>query len=322
MTPIRFFVSLSISVLYCLLNWLLCGAIHTSDWLKSKLPFKGKYAAQLNFWLISELVMAMIISWVSLYFTYIHEVAKDSTIHFFNKNSLHTILNLNNYLIFPHALILMVYRASRMSDEQKLLKLEKAQLEKENIRAQFEALRQQVNPHFLFNSLNSLKALASTHPEQVENYVIQLSNTYRYLLNHRSRDLVLLEQELEFLKSYFYLLKMRFEKALEISMQIDPEYNSWNIPPLTLQILIENAVKHNIISSEMPLRIKIYTTGQHELIVQNNLQPREMIEGSSNFGLYNVNLQFKYLCSKEIVIENDDHLFTVTLPLVAPSKSI
>jgi sensor histidine kinase YesM len=239
------------------LCWLLCGAIHTSDWLKSKLPFKGKYAAQLNFWLISELVLAMIISWVSLYFTYTHDVAKDPTTQFFNMKSLHSVLNLNNYLIFPHALILMVYRASRMSDEQKLLKLEKAQLEKENIRAQFEALRQQVNPHFLFNSLNSLKALASTHPEQVENYVIQLSSTYRYLLNHRSRDLVLLREELEFLKSYFYLLNMRFEKALEISIDIDAEYHNWNIPPLTLQILIENAVKHNIISTEKAIADKI-----------------------------------------------------------------
>lgn len=313
---IKFLFSYAISVCYILLMWLLCAKIHQSkkDW--AIIPYFKEYRKSINFIFISEAIIGVIISVLFVVISNIYsKYSGAGKVKMNLSQSFHGAINFNIFLLIVHSIILSVYLATSTTERQKKLMLEKEKLEKENIRAQFESLKQQVNPHFLFNSLNSLKAIANTHPEQVENYVIQLSNVYRYLLKHRSQDVVTLATELAFLKSYQYLLAIRFEDNFKIDIDIDEEYLQCSIPPLTLQLLVENAVKHNSISSDNVLSVKVYTTGQSMLIVSNNIQKRQTVEGSSNFGLYNLNEQFRFLFSKEIVIDKTNDTFAVLIPL-------
>ena len=312
----KFLYSYGMSVGYIFLMWLLCAKLHQAkrDWYI--IPVFRQYSKSINFIIISELIIGVIISIIFILITsYYNKLGGEMKSKMYSQQSFHGALNFNIFLLIIHSIILSVYLATSTTERQKKLLLEKEKLEKENIRAQFESLKQQVNPHFLFNSLNSLKAIANTHPEQVENYVIQLSSVYRYLLKHRSQDVVTLATELAFLKSYQYLLAIRFEDNFIIDIAIDEEYMQCNIPPLTLQLLIENAVKHNSISSDNILRIKVYTTSHSMLVVSNNIQKRQAVEGSSNFGLYNLNEQFRFLFSKEIVVDKTNDTFAVIIPL-------
>jgi sensor histidine kinase YesM len=306
----------SIAAVYIFLIWLLCTWVHQTDnkWL-SKYPF-GKFSRSVFFILIAELVVAVLLSFILLFLNYSYGLfEKSASRTFYSKAALHSLVNINVFLLIVHGIVLSVYQSTSLADDKRKLSIEKEKLEKENIRSQFEALRQQVNPHFLFNSLNSLKVLAKEKSDHVEEYVAQLSNVYRYLLKHRQQDLVTLKNELEFIKSYLYLLSIRFEEGLNIEMDVADKYLESEIPPLTLQILIENAVKHNIISTTSPLHLKIYTNGADMLGVSNNKQLRQMVEGSSNFGLYNLNLQYKFLFGREIIIDKNEHRFSVYIPL-------
>jgi hypothetical protein len=226
------------------------------------------------------------------------------------------------YLIYIHlngmwdfTLILLVFQTMNFLSQKEKEKMEKENLEKENAKSKFEALRQQLNPHFLFNSLSSLKALIASNPAEAEKYVMQLSDVYRYLINHRSHDVVLLEDEIEFIQSYLFLLKIRYEENVKVSFNIGNVYKKMKLAPLTLQILLENTVKHNIISASTPLQIDVYTS-DNSVVVSNTLQPRIEVEGSSNFGLYNLNQQYKFLTGKEIEIIKTDTEFSVAVPLL------
>jgi sensor histidine kinase YesM len=313
----KFLISYLISVSYIILMWLFCAKIHQQKSSWYILPSFRQYSKSINFVIISELIVGVLITILFIYLTntYGSFSGPAGKVKQGFKQSLHGAINFNIFLLIIHSIILSVYLATSTADKQRKLILEKEKLEKENIRAQFESLRQQVNPHFLFNSLTSLQVLAKEKSELVEDYVAQLSNVYRYLLKHRKQDLVSLKNELEFIKSYLYLLNIRFEKGLKVEIDVNEKYHNSSIPPLTLQILIENAVKHNIISESYPLHIQIYSNGEDRLAVSNNKQPRQMVEGSSHFGLYNLNLQYKFFFGKEIIINKGDGRFCVYIPI-------
>lgn len=227
------------------------------------------------------------------------------------------------YLIYIHlngmwdfTIILLVVQSMNFFSQKEKTSVEKEFIEKENAKSKFEALRQQLNPHFLFNSLSSLKALIESNSKEAGKYVIQLSDVYRYLITHRSSDVVLLEEEIAFIKSYLFLLKIRYEENIIVSLSINEDSNKMKLAPLTLQILLENTVKHNIISEANPLQIKIYTEN-NRIVVSNTLLPREQVEGSSNFGLYNLSQQYKFLTGKEIEIQKTETNFNVFIPLIA-----
>jgi sensor histidine kinase YesM len=189
-------------------------------------------------------------------------------------------------------------------------------LNKAQLQAQLDALRQQVNPHFLFNSLNSLIALISEDPRQAELFAEELSTVYRYLLRSNESPLTPLANELEFIRSYFQLLKTRHGAALQMEMQIDPTHEQLQLPPLTLQLLIENAVKHNIILPEKPLVISLSTDRQQRLVVSNNLQRKQSRILSNGVGLSNILTKYQVLGQAVPVVEDDGTAFRVTLPLV------
>ena len=151
--------------------------------------------------------------------------------------------------------------------------LEKSGLRRKNIQSQFQSLKNQVNPHFLFNSLNTLSALIHSDPVKAEDFIDEFAKVYRYILDFDDKHLVTVKEEIDFIKSYIFLQQMRFGKNLAVNIDIAESNMMDYVPPLSMQILVENAIKHNAISSDNPLLITIRTEGE-QLRVVNNLQPR------------------------------------------------
>jgi LytS/YehU family sensor histidine kinase len=182
------------------------------------------------------------------------------------------------------------------------------------VAAQYESLKSQVNPHFLFNSLNALTNLVYEDPDKAAKFIKQLSQVYRYVLDTRAKELVPLEEELQFLKSYLYLQEIRFDGNLKIYLKLDA--TKGHVAPLALQLLVENAIKHNVVSHDEPLAIHLYE--QEGFVVVENVINKKMLLGeeSSGLGLENIKQRYTFLSNQPVVITDSDGKFTVKLPLV------
>lgn len=200
--------------------------------------------------------------------------------------------------------------------ELQIKKTELLQVQKENLQSQFEMLKNQVNPHFLFNSLNVLTSLISVEPEVAEKFTGQLSKVYRYVLEHRSDDLVLLSTEIEFLKSYTFLLDIRFGDKLEIRYNLNESKLDGKLPPLSLQILIENAIKHNTFTKRSPLIIDIFVDDEDYLNVVNNYQQREKNMESTGLGLINIANRYSYFTDRKTSFGIENDRFVARVPLL------
>lgn len=181
--------------------------------------------------------------------------------------------------------------------------------------AKFESLKNQLDPHFLFNSLNVLTSLIGENPQQAERFTTKLSKVYRYVLEQRNKDLVPIEEELKFAKTYMELLGMRFEEAVQFNIPDNISTNELKIVPLSLQLLLENAVKHNVVSTSKPLTINIYEEGSY-LMITNNVNPKEAIGKSTKIGLQNIADRYGLITDKGVKIENNNKTFKVSLPLL------
>lgn len=194
-------------------------------------------------------------------------------------------------------------------------KLRIVQLQKENLQLQLNSLQQQLNPHFFFNSLNTLSELIYIDIEKSEEYINKLSQVFRYILDRQEQPLIPLKEELEFIQSYFYLLKIRFEDKLNLSCQIE-QHESYHIPSLSLLVLFENVIKHNAISEHKPMHIQLHLTATH-LSVENNKNPlHELRHPSLGIGLENLNNRCVLLTNHPCIIEDEAHSFTVKIPVV------
>ncbi|GAB3335760.1 hypothetical protein GCM10027299_45070 [Larkinella ripae] len=213
------------------------------------------------------------------------------------------------------AIVVITYESIHSFDHWQESRREIDTLSKAQLKAELVILRQQVNPHFLFNSLNSLTALISENPQQAELFAEELSSVYRYLLRSNENPLTPLANELDFLQSYYHLLKTRHGDSLKLVTHIRPGTETRQLPPLTLQLLIENAVKHNVILPEQPLTIELKTDDQY-LIVRNNLQKKQTRVLSNGVGLSNILTKYQMLGQPIPTIEEDGLEFRVTLPLV------
>lgn len=190
-------------------------------------------------------------------------------------------------------------------------------LKTENLRARFEILRQQVNPHFLFNSLSTLRSMIYSGDQNAEEFVMKLSEVYRQLLRQRDKELISLSEELEFLDNYSFMLFTRFENLLFIQKDIDSNLLQKQIPTFTLQILVENCIKHNIISKDKTLNIKIYNSGQQYLMIENNFQPKISQQQPAGFGLKSLEKRYELLnVENGINIFNDEDVFRVKIKLL------
>lgn len=185
----------------------------------------------------------------------------------------------------------------------------------ESIEAQYKNLTSRLNPHFLFNSLNTLTTIVEEDPKKAVDYIRELSVVYRHVLNSQKAAWSDLTAEIKFTKSYISLLKMRFEENLKISLDICESHLNYHILSMTIQLLIENAVKHNEISDSHPLEIKIFCE-EEKLVVTNNKQKRNIMPSTTKIGLQNISERYKFLVNKDVIVEDKKDTFTVKIPLV------
>lgn len=198
-------------------------------------------------------------------------------------------------------------------EEKQKHKLEIEQLKQAQLKAKLASLKEQISPHFLFNTLNTLSTLSKE--DVVKEFVSELANVYRYVLTYKDDNTATLSQELNFIQSYLYIIKTRLEDSIEITIYVESEMLNSQIPPLTLQILIENAIKHNVAAMHRPLKISIFNN-DNELIIKNNLQPKQSVSHSTGIGLDNIAQRYKIIFGREITIVKYADAFLVKLPIV------
>lgn len=184
-----------------------------------------------------------------------------------------------------------------------------------NANARFESLKNQIDPHFLFNSLNVLSSLIEENPDNAQKFTASLSKIYRYVLEQKDKELVPLDEELSFAKTYMNLLKMRFENSITYDVISNVEIEDAKVVPLSLQLLLENTIKHNIVSEKKPLSIKIYTEKNY-LVVENNLQKKEVLSDRQGVGLQNIVNRYGLISARKVLIEQTNEYFKVKIPIL------
>lgn len=209
-----------------------------------------------------------------------------------------------------------LYEADYAFSKYKESAAEKETLEQIAVQDEFDSLKNQVNPHFLFNCFNTLSSLIAVDKQKAEVFLNELSKVYRYLLRNNQDSVGTVESEINFIRSYYQLLQTRHGEAVKINIEIDKRYNPYLLPSLTLQLLVENVVKHNVLSKNKPLVIDIFTTAGNKLVVNNNLQRRTIKAPSNKVGLDNIRTKYGLLKQPGFQVMEDDKNFTVVLPLI------
>lgn len=195
---------------------------------------------------------------------------------------------------------------------------EAEELKRESITAEFATLKNQINPHFLFNSLNTLTSLIEENPKTATDFVQKLSSVYRYILTQKDKELATLKEELQFVQSYIYLNQIRFGSNLQTHIHIESPYLEQKIVTLSLQMLIENCIKHNIVSKDKPLTVYIGVYNG-KVFVRNNLQRKQIVTDSNGIGLNNIVHRYSLLTNESVEIMEDEKDFMVSLPLIKQS---
>jgi sensor histidine kinase YesM len=219
-------------------------------------------------------------------------------------------------IIIAACFITNIYEILFLNLEKEYNESKVEQLNVAKAQAELEALKNQIDPHFIFNSLNTLSFLITRDPLNARLYNDTLARVYRYILSNKERDLVLLREEIEFISNYFYLLKIRFAEAVSMVIEItDLSAENFLIPPISLQALVENAIKHNEFSDKKPLTIDVSISADY-VIVRNIMNRRTSPQPTSKIGLSNLDNRYKLLTKRNILIENNFESFIVKLPIV------
>ena len=213
-----------------------------------------------------------------------------------------------------------LYEADYVFSKMKQSALEKESIQELALHQDFDTLKNQVNPHFLFNCFNTLSSLISVDKKRAEVFLNELGKVYRYLLKNNEEEVSSVAKEIRFIESYYNLLNTRYGEAVQINIQIDKRYESYLLPSLTLQLLVENAVKHNIVSKSNPLVIDIFTTAGNKLVVSNNHQPLMAKASTTKVGLKNIKTKYELLKQPGFIVMEDEMNFTVVLPLIWSQK--
>jgi len=226
--------------------------------------------------------------------------------------------------IFTASLIIMicvifithVYETVFLVKESASEMLRAEQLERARAEAELEALKNQIDPHFIFNSLNTLSYLIEEKPARAKQFNDNMADVYRYILQNKARGLVLLQEEISFLEDYFSLLKIRFENAVQLNLAADKAlFDQYLVPPISLQVLMENAIKHNEFSDELPLVIEISFNGD-TLVFYNEIRKKTLRKHSSRIGLKNLDERYKLITGHTIIVEETEKIFKVVLPVL------
>ncbi|WP_274474336.1 2TM domain-containing protein [Mangrovimonas aestuarii] len=245
---------------------------------------------------------------------------------FVNGNTLGEFLSeekLKNYVfgLWITLTVVIAFHVVYFYNKYQQQKLKQSQFVAKTETAKFDALKNQLDPHFLFNSLNVLTSLIDENPKSAQEFTTGLSKVYRYVLEQKDKELVTVDEELDFARTYMSLLKMRFEDSLMFTIPERSQNPESKVVPLSLQLLLENAVKHNVVTSSKPLHITIYEEANN-LIVENNLQPKQTLKKSSGVGLSNIVQRYALLTSREININQNQSRFSVAIPMLTKQVSI
>jgi hypothetical protein len=216
----------------------------------------------------------------------------------------------------PTIFVYLIYESVYFFDAWKMNVRKTESLARESVQSQLEVLKNQLDPHFLFNSMNTLAALIDDDNTDAQQYLERLSDVYRYVLVSRNKNTVPLEEEIAFLDAYVYLNKIRFRDNLQVEKKLSTETYRRFVTPLSLQMLIENAIKHNIVSKDNPLKINIKHEGDHYLVVENNIQEKTILEKSTRVGLQNIINRYSLLTDRQVEVISSGALFTVKIPLL------
>ena len=280
-----------------------------SDWLSAKFPWEKKSVLRLFLGVFVSIVYSGLFVAV-LYYLFFVKVLGNSEEWYWRDigaNILIALLITAIISLFMHAReFLGAWRSEALRAER---------LQREQAQSRLQSLRDQLNPHFLFNSLNVLTSLVHKDADEAERFIKKLSEIYRYVLDKSDEETVTLEEELGFIKNYLQLLQHRFGKNLQVNWN-PPEADGWSIPPLSLQMLVENAVKHNVISSKRPLSLSIESDGKDTLLIKNNLQEKTTKASGSGVGLDNIRARYALLGQPEPEIIRTEASFEVRLPLL------
>lgn len=226
------------------------------------------------------------------------------------------VVNTTLVIITAATFITNIYEIAFLNRESEYHQNRVDQLNVAKAQAELEALKNQIDPHFIFNALNTLSFLITKSPVNAKLYNDTLAKVYRYILSNKDKDLILLKEELEFISNYFYLLKIRFAEAISMVIEIsDLTADNFLIPPISLQTLVENAIKHNEFSSKTPLTIEV-SVSSNVITVRNIINKKATVVKSSGIGLTNLDNRYKLITQKNITIENNLRYFIVKLPVV------
>ena len=301
------FANLPLVIFVFISNTLLFYLLYTFNFFIVKSNRKN---ARVLVWtgLLGSVCIATIFSFLVCYLTFAIHINKD----LITGKSQFYAGTLAANLITSFIVIISTYLLSSVyENQQNLLKNEK--LVAENIRTRYEVLKSQVDPHFLFNTLNTLDGLISIDTNKAHEYVQNLSSVFRYTIGNK--EIIHLGDELDFTEAYISLMKIRYGDSLHVNIHIDSEYKNWYIMPISLQLLVENAIKHNVLSNKQPLIIHIETTLNSTIKIWNIIQPKNTPEAGEGIGLSNLAERYDLLFQKEILISSDD-IFCVELPLI------
>jgi len=217
------------------------------------------------------------------------------------------LVNLLYHLINTIIFYFKEYRSTRLEAEE---------LKRFQVQAELQLVKNQINPHFLFNNLNVLSTLVMQNNNEANRFIEEFSKVYRYILNNHEKELVDLKTELHYINPYIFLLEKRFGEGLKVNINIPEHYNDCLVIPAALQMLIENAIKHNIVSRSKPLHIDLHINGNHTIVVSNNLQVKPSVENSTEIGLRNIIKRYSLVSNREVIIDSEENEFRVTLPLI------
>lgn len=308
-TPQRFFLGFVWSFSICITQWF--GPMIIGYQLDKHLRWIDKPVARTFIEIISLLIWSVsafvIVQFIMMYM--INGISPADAWHFIKKSIIYTFLiSLFISLVFTSIGFFRAWRSSVLNE---------ARLKSEMMAYKYESLRNQINPHFLFNSFNVLSDLVYDDQAQAVKFIRQMSDLFRYVLDSRDKELVSLNEEVEFMNSYTFLLKTRFGDKLSLDVNLNPNSKAF-IVPMTLQMLVENAVKHNEVSEQYPLRVSIKQNGQY-IEVENARKPKQVGEDSKNTGLKNISQQFGFFTDREIEVKSTDTNFLVRIPLIEMS---
>jgi len=229
------------------------------------------------------------------------------------------VVGINSLSLVAIELILSRFKAENIKIENTNMKMENAELRVKSLQAQHEKLKNQLHPHFLFNSLTALKSLIRKDPELAESYLVKLSGFLRFSMSHNEQNVVPLEEELRFSLSYLAMQKVRFREALVYNAEIpDHQLENASLPVFSLQLILENAIKHNKLTTEQPLSIAIRFLEPDWILVENNIHEKLSTDPSSGIGLKNLSDRYRLLLEEDIKIENDADFFRVYLKIIRP----